>query len=70
MRGRTGGVISGARPKPAPDTGPGELVHAVTSAVGLRECAGCAKRRKWLNRAWRRLKAAWRPLAGRLRRRA
>jgi len=36
--------------------GLGDLIGAVTTRLGISECAGCRKRRRWLNRipVWRR----------------
>ena len=35
--------------KPA-GVGLGDVVHGITSALGIPECGGCADRREWLNK--------------------
>jgi hypothetical protein len=34
---------------PQPVAGLGDVVARVTSAIGIKPCGGCGKRRKWLN---------------------
>lgn len=38
--------------QPEPITGLGDVVAAVTKAVGIKPCGGCQKRRERLNRAF------------------
>lgn len=66
MRERTGRVINGMRVQ----RGPGDLVASAASSVGLGKCAGCERRRKWLNAQWKRFSRAAARLGRRLRRRA
>ncbi len=37
-------------PKPAPSRGLGDTIAKITSAVGIKPCGGCARRREKLNR--------------------
>lgn len=55
--GESGGEISNNGTKPLPDAqnavrGLGDAVHALTHALGIRECDGCEKRRELFNRLW------------------
>ena len=55
--GESGGEILNNGTNPPPDAqnavrGLGDAVSAVTHALGIRECGGCAARRELLNRLW------------------
>ena len=52
-----GGIVDfecpyGAEWGGGPPRGLGEVIAAVTKRLGIRECGGCRKRRRRLNRLW------------------
>lgn len=53
-----GALVSESIEKPA---GPGDIIAAITSAVGIKPCGKCAARRASMNSAgWRGLPGLWR----------